>query len=97
MNATAGMRWRPPSPGGSKIPNLTQPQQHCGDQGYANKHDFMFAVYRQHKPKGTQLSQTGVIATLRLLFARQAKGKRKLVKSGFCNNSLESYDAERFA
>jgi hypothetical protein len=39
----------------------------------------------------------GVIATLRLLFARQAKGKRKLVKSGFCNNSLESYDAERFA
>src|ERR1035437_970118 len=60
MNATAGMRWRPPSPGGSKIPNLTQPQQHCGDQGYANKHDFMLAVYRQHKPKGTQLSQTGV-------------------------------------
>jgi hypothetical protein len=34
-----------------------------------------------------QLLQSGVIATLRLLFARQAKGKRKLVLWGcFANN-----------
>jgi hypothetical protein len=30
-----------------------------------------------------ELTQTGLITTLRLLFARQAKGKRKLVQWGF--------------
>src|ERR1035437_2829264 len=36
-----------------------------------------------------QLLITGVITTLRLLFARQAKGKRKLVLSGFNANYEE--------
>src|ERR1019366_7506595 len=34
-------------------------------------------------PLGEPTVATGVIATLRLLFARQAKGKRKLVLTGF--------------
>src|ERR1035441_1957544 len=38
----------------------------------------------------SQVTKTGVIATLRLLFARQAKGKRKLVLSRCYNsNTLE--------
>jgi hypothetical protein len=33
------------------------------------------------------VDETSVIATLRLLFARQAKGKRKLVLCGYFNNN----------
>src|SRR6266852_845284 len=40
--------------------------------------------------------ESGVITTLRLLFARQAKGKRKLVLWRFCINYPKSARAECF-
>jgi hypothetical protein len=41
-----------------------------------------------------ELTQTGLITTLRLLFARQAKGKRKLVIWGFYDSHPAITDNE---
>jgi hypothetical protein len=47
--------------------------------------------------EGTFSTPTGVIATLRLLFARQAKGKRKLVLWRFNVNNVRAETRVRLA
>ena len=65
---------------------------HNGDAFKVEVTNFSRCIEHGHtKPGPQQLALTGLLTSLRRLFATQAKGKRKLALKRFNNNSGESF------